>query len=198
MSPRNSAAGIFQLLRASSCHRIVATCVTLAPVLAGLQQHIADVEPNFALDIEEIPSLAQTYPNLGAETPDCSFQPYSTQGSASIDDIALYMHSSGSSGLPKAIPQTHRALMEWASFRTLNFLVLHPRILIFTSLCSRGDRNASLYREAHRKHGTPIFPFVRHRLPATATTLWHPHCSLPTDSHLSQRTPHLPLPRQYP
>ncbi|KAJ7892397.1 putative aminoadipate reductase [Mycena leptocephala] len=116
MSPRNSAAGIFQLLRASSCHRIVATCVTLAPVLAGLQQHIADVEPNFALDIEEIPSLAQTYPNLGAETPDCSFQPYSTQGSASLDDIALYMHSSGSSGLPKAIPQTHRALMEWASF----------------------------------------------------------------------------------
>ncbi|KAJ7807640.1 hypothetical protein B0H13DRAFT_2482908 [Mycena leptocephala] len=74
ISPRNSAAGIFQLLCASSCHRIIATCVTLAPLLAGLKKHIAEADPDFELDIQEMPPLGQIYPNLGAETPDCSFQ----------------------------------------------------------------------------------------------------------------------------
>ncbi|KAJ6553072.1 hypothetical protein B0H19DRAFT_1030172, partial [Mycena capillaripes] len=111
MSPRNSSAGIFQLLKASSCHRIIATCETLGPLLAGLQKHIAEVDPDFVLEIEEIPLLGQIYPNLGAEKADGSFQPYTTGTSPdSLDDIGLYLHSSGSTGYPKTIGQTHRAL----------------------------------------------------------------------------------------
>ncbi|KAF8193608.1 hypothetical protein K438DRAFT_1720091 [Mycena galopus ATCC 62051] len=117
ISPRNSPAGIFELLRASSCHRIIATCTTLGPLIAGIKNHIADVDPNFALTIAEIPLLSQIYPNLGAETTDCAFQPYaiSTEILLSPDDTALYMHSSGSTGFPKAIAQSHRMIMEWAS-----------------------------------------------------------------------------------
>ncbi|KAJ6591051.1 hypothetical protein DFH09DRAFT_891898, partial [Mycena vulgaris] len=116
ISPRNSAAGIFQLLRDSSCHRIIATCITLGPLLAGIKKHIAEFDPEFVLTIEEIPSLGQIYPNLGAETSNFPFQPYSKQISrASLDDIGLYMHSSGSTGLPKTIAQTHRALMQWST-----------------------------------------------------------------------------------
>ncbi|KAJ6473899.1 putative aminoadipate reductase, partial [Mycena sanguinolenta] len=118
ISPRNSAAGIFKLLRASSCHRILATCTTLAPLITAIQQHVAEVDPSFALEIEEVPLLSEVYPNLGAETTACSFQPYSASNyslASSPDDIALYMHSSGSTGFPKAIAQTHHALMGWAS-----------------------------------------------------------------------------------
>ncbi|KAJ7673364.1 hypothetical protein B0H17DRAFT_1083222 [Mycena rosella] len=116
ISPRHSPTGIFQLLRTSSCHRILATCVTLAPLLTGLRKHIAEVDPEFVLNIEEIPSLAQIYPNLGAETPACAFRPYPPQTSRPLlDDICIYVHSSGSTGLPKAIPQTHRALQQWSN-----------------------------------------------------------------------------------
>ncbi|KAJ7466248.1 putative aminoadipate reductase [Mycena galericulata] len=115
ISPRNSAAGVFQLLHNASCHRIIATCVTLGPLLSELKKHIAEVDPEFVLTVEEVPLLEQIYPNLGAETSSCAFEPYPNQTRAKLDDICLYMHSSGSSGLPKTIAQTHRALMQWCA-----------------------------------------------------------------------------------
>ncbi|KAJ7776525.1 putative aminoadipate reductase [Mycena maculata] len=116
ISPRNSPAGILHLLRASSCHRIIATCVTLAPLLDALQKHIAESDPQFELKIEEVPSLQQIYPNLGAEMPDSPFHPHWKQNShPSVDDICMYIHSSGSTGLPRAIAQTHRAVMQWSA-----------------------------------------------------------------------------------
>ncbi|KAJ6473849.1 putative aminoadipate reductase [Mycena sanguinolenta] len=118
ISPRNPPAGIFGLLRATSCHRIIATGTTLAALITAVKQHVTEVDPNFALDVEEIPLLSEVYPNLGVETTECSFQPYlpSNQSlTSSPDDIALYMHSSGSTGFPKAIAQTNRAVMEWTT-----------------------------------------------------------------------------------
>ncbi|KAJ7794428.1 Alpha/Beta hydrolase protein [Mycena olivaceomarginata] len=79
ISPRNSFPGMLQLLRATSCHRIAATCSMLEPLLAGLKIYIADVDPEFALEIQEVPSLLDAYPNLGAETENCPFQPYPTK-----------------------------------------------------------------------------------------------------------------------
>lgn len=119
ISPRNSPAGILQLLRASSCHRIIATCATLEPLLASVKKHIAEVDPEFELKIEEVPSLEQVYPNLGTETANCSFQPYPPESSeASLDDIALYLHSSGTTGFPRAVGQTNRMLKQWFALRT--------------------------------------------------------------------------------
>ncbi|KAJ7347323.1 hypothetical protein DFH08DRAFT_618412, partial [Mycena albidolilacea] len=114
ISPRNSFPGMLQLLRATSCNRIAATCSMLEPLLAGLKTYIADVDPEFALEIQEVPSLLDAYPNLGAETENCLFQPYPTKVStASLDDIAMYIHSSGSTGLPRAVGETHRMLKQW-------------------------------------------------------------------------------------
>ncbi|KAF8151165.1 hypothetical protein K438DRAFT_1988314 [Mycena galopus ATCC 62051] len=114
ISPRNSVSAIFQLLRDSSCHHIIATRSTLSPLLARLQEHLFEVD--FALDIQEIPSLHEIYPNIGAETPGHTFQPYpKSQINPNFDDVFMYIHSSGSTGFPKAIAQTHRALAHWIS-----------------------------------------------------------------------------------
>jgi acyl-CoA synthetase (AMP-forming)/AMP-acid ligase II len=91
--------------------------------LAGLKKHIAEADPDFVLDIEEMPPLGQTYPNLGAETPDCSFQTYPTQISpVQLDETGFYLHSSGSTGFPKAVPLTHRVLAQSLTFHMSNSL----------------------------------------------------------------------------
>jgi acyl-coenzyme A synthetase/AMP-(fatty) acid ligase len=91
--------------------------------LAGLKKHIAEAGPDFVLDIEEMPPLGQIYPNLGAETPDCSFQTYPTQISpVQQDKIGLYLHSSGSTGFPKAVPLTHQVLAQSLALRMSNSL----------------------------------------------------------------------------
>ncbi|KAF8186130.1 hypothetical protein K438DRAFT_1836087 [Mycena galopus ATCC 62051] len=114
ISPRNSASAIFQLLRDSSCHHIIATRSTLSPLLDRLQKHLAEVD--FALDVQEIPSFQEIYPNIGAENPDHAFQPYpKPQINPNFDDVFMYIHSSGSTGFPKAIAQTHRAFAHWMS-----------------------------------------------------------------------------------
>ncbi|KAJ7339755.1 hypothetical protein DFH08DRAFT_915701 [Mycena albidolilacea] len=120
ISPRNSLPGILQLLRTTSCHRIAATCSTLQPLLTEIKNHIAEVDSEFALEIQEVPSLLEAYPNLGAETENCPFHPYPTKASnASIDDIAMYIHSSGSTGLPRAVGETHRMFQQWIALRAM-------------------------------------------------------------------------------
>jgi acyl-CoA synthetase (AMP-forming)/AMP-acid ligase II len=91
--------------------------------LAGLKKHIAGADPDFILDIEEMPPLGQIYPNLDTETPDCPFQTYPTQISpVQLDKIGLYSHSSGSTGFSKAVPLTHRVLAQTLTFRMSNSL----------------------------------------------------------------------------
>ncbi|KAJ7153103.1 putative aminoadipate reductase [Mycena crocata] len=117
ISPRNSPAAIVHLLRATLCRRIISTCVTLEPLLVGIKQAFAQAEPDFSLRIDEVPSLSQVYPNLGVEAASCPFEPYMPSINVpALDDVCVYLHSSGSTGLPKAIPQTHRALIEQSSF----------------------------------------------------------------------------------
>lgn len=108
-----------RLLRKTSCHRLVATCVTLAPLIAGIQQELRNEDPEYKLQVEEMPALSQIYPHLGAETQANAFESYVAPTiRPALDDIAMYLHSSGSTGFPKAIPQTHRILIQWASLGT--------------------------------------------------------------------------------
>ncbi|KAJ7195361.1 putative aminoadipate reductase [Mycena pura] len=123
ISPRNSPAAIVQLLRKTGCRRIVSTCVTLAGLLAGVQKEWSEGDtPPCPLIIEEIPSHGQVYPHLGKETPSGShaFEPYPPPAAQpDLDSLAMYLHSSGSTGFPKAIPQTQRILLQWATFSTV-------------------------------------------------------------------------------
>ncbi|KAJ7458724.1 hypothetical protein B0H11DRAFT_2060762 [Mycena galericulata] len=111
-----SAPAAAQLLRKSSCHRLLTTSVTLAPLLRGIQDELRHSDPGFVLAIEELPSLSQLYPNLGSETNSGCPVYVSTADETSLDDIGLYLHSSGTTGFPKPIAHTHRTLLHWSRF----------------------------------------------------------------------------------
>ncbi|KAJ7198969.1 hypothetical protein GGX14DRAFT_525295, partial [Mycena pura] len=112
ISPRNSPAAIVRLLHQTSCHSVLATCITLAPLVAAVKSEMAKSHPDFPLDMTEMPSLSQIYPHLGFETFAHPFQRYAATTRPLLDDICLILHSSGSTGFPKPIPHKHKVLVQ--------------------------------------------------------------------------------------
>ncbi|KAJ7236051.1 acetyl-CoA synthetase-like protein [Mycena haematopus] len=126
ISHRNSAAAMFHLLSTTGSHRVLTTKSSLGALL----ETVATDNAPYELSIEDIPPLGQIYPHLGHESTDHAFVPYpSPTKSISIDNVALYLHSSGSTGFPKSIPETHRTLVQQASMDGITELAeLSPRI----------------------------------------------------------------------
>ncbi|KAG6914129.1 putative NRPS-like protein biosynthetic cluster [Tephrocybe rancida] len=117
ISPRLSPAAVVNLLEKTSCHRLIATTVTLKSLLDDIRGLIAATPFSNLLQIEEVPSLGTAYPNLGHELAGHPFERFlNPLKSPSKDDLCIYLHSSGSTGFPKAIPQTYQAMMQWATF----------------------------------------------------------------------------------
>ncbi|TFK33797.1 hypothetical protein BDQ12DRAFT_715644 [Crucibulum laeve] len=115
ISSRNSPAAIVHLLRKTSSHRILTTPGTLNTLMDGITAELAAGEAEYPVHIDTVPDLQQLYPKLGMESADDSFDAYITGPRPALHDIAMYMHSSGSTGFPKPIPETHEALIEWAA-----------------------------------------------------------------------------------
>ena len=120
------------MLQKVSCHRVLTTHASLSPLLTGVTSLIPT---DFLLSVEEIPTLAQCYPYLGRETYNDTFVPYpALQRPQGMDDVILYIHSSGSTGLPKPIPQTNTTALHWYSLG-ISFFRFVMKMLIFSCLC---------------------------------------------------------------
>ena len=99
----------------TSCHHLVATCETLGDLIRDVKADIFSKDPTYELSVEELPSLDTIFPRLGVESEDDAFIYYpAVQIRPALSDICMYLHSSGSTGLPKVIPQTHQVLLNWA------------------------------------------------------------------------------------
>ncbi|KAJ3758360.1 acetyl-CoA synthetase-like protein [Lentinula raphanica] len=117
ISPRNTAAAVVNLLVKSGAHRILTTHYALKHLINEIKAEISATNTDFDVSFEEVPSLQELYPNLGKETAADSFNPYPVSPCAlSPHDTAMYLHSSGSTGFPKAIPLSHNAMKVWGSF----------------------------------------------------------------------------------
>ncbi|KAG6915763.1 hypothetical protein DXG01_009968 [Tephrocybe rancida] len=106
ISPRLPPEAVSSLLIKTSCHRVIATS-TLKSLIEETQAHLAKF--SHEVEIREIPSLDAAYPQLAHEDARYPFQPYPILRRPSVSEICIIMHSSGSTGPPKPIPQTHLA-----------------------------------------------------------------------------------------
>ncbi|KAJ8509096.1 hypothetical protein ONZ45_g8704 [Pleurotus djamor] len=132
ISPRNSPAAVIRLLKATNCHRIIATKVTLKALIEGVQSQLDQDKSTFSLTVDEVPSLESVFPKLGYETANDEFSPYPDYPvKPSLSSLALYLHSSGSTGFPKPIPLTQTSIVHWATLPAVTDMITHehPKIL---------------------------------------------------------------------
>ncbi|KAJ7035832.1 acetyl-CoA synthetase-like protein [Mycena alexandri] len=124
LSPRNSAAATAKLLTDVGCHQVLATPFTLAPVLNEVRELLE--QSNYAISFEEIPTTESVFPHLGREIAVDPFVECDTVADdVQLSSVAFYLHSSGSTGLPKTIPQTQQSILHWCTFQCITDLRLH-------------------------------------------------------------------------
>ncbi|CAL1703594.1 unnamed protein product [Somion occarium] len=115
MSPRNSPEAVVNMLEKTNCHRII-TSPLVAPVTSAVQTLLA--AKNYDLKVIELPSLRSTFPSLfskdGEVLLEVALYP-PTKKTPNPDDVVLILHSSGSTGFPKPIPQTQKTVLQWCA-----------------------------------------------------------------------------------
>ncbi|KAF9058549.1 putative aminoadipate reductase [Rhodocollybia butyracea] len=115
ISHRNTAAAVVNLLKKSGAHRLLTTHSTLQELLQNVRTELRG-ERTYEVTFEEIPGLYALFPNLGSETSKDPFEVYPHSFQPGPDHTAMIMHSSGSTGLPKAIFITHAVIyMNWGA-----------------------------------------------------------------------------------
>ncbi|KAF7347156.1 Acetyl-CoA synthetase-like protein [Mycena venus] len=129
ISHRNSAAAVVHLICNAGSHHLLTTRGSLGRLVDTVSTDISVKNPTYELSIQDIPLLGQLYPRLGHETIEDPFVLYPSPTTATaLDDVAMYLHSSGSTGFPKCIPGTHRNLIHYAALDPLvQFKELSPR-----------------------------------------------------------------------
>ncbi|KAJ7573570.1 hypothetical protein C8J56DRAFT_982554 [Mycena floridula] len=124
ISPRNSPAATAKLMTDVNCSQILTTSSTLTDFVHETREYLKQSDHH--LRVYEIPQTQDIFPTLGESSRPDSFHTYkANQVTVSLSDIAFYLHSSGSTGFPKTIPQTHQSILQWASFYCISDLRLH-------------------------------------------------------------------------
>lgn len=113
MSPRNTPDAVYHLMKSTNSHVLVAHSAT-----HSLLENVTQLAENdgYHIKVIECPPLQLMYPTLLAKpgTSAPRIVPYPPRKRPhTADDIVLYLHSSGSTGLPKPIPQTELRSQEW-------------------------------------------------------------------------------------
>ncbi|KAL1679182.1 hypothetical protein EV122DRAFT_210432 [Schizophyllum commune] len=126
ISPRLSPPAVANLLRVSQCHRLVTTQHTLRPLIDALRQELG---AGYDLTVSEVPALNVVFPNLAEEDASHAFEAYPEPTvQPSPEDILIYLHSSGSTGFPKAVGHTRASMAGWTRLAVVTDMRrFHPR-----------------------------------------------------------------------
>ncbi|KAK0201032.1 putative aminoadipate reductase [Desarmillaria ectypa] len=128
LSPRNSAAATAKLLQDVGSRHLMASLAF--KTLVQEIQFERELESSVNLSVFELPSLDSIFPKLGSETRSDPFTPYVSTMRSLLTDVAFYLHSSGSTGFPKTIPQTQTSILHWCSFQSIRDLIHQPSLQI--------------------------------------------------------------------
>ena len=126
MSPRNSPEAITNLLVKSSCCRVL-TQPSLVHLLSDAQTAFA--ANGVCLQVDELPSIHSVYPSLSGAIQNVEEVTFPTIKNPGDDDIALYLHSAGSTGLPKPIALSQKIINQWVNNR-MSLMPSEPPMLI--------------------------------------------------------------------
>lgn len=114
MSPRNTVAAFVNMMEKTSCRRVISQSA-FSPVVNEIKAQLEDNGTHIL--VHDLPRLHDIFPQLS----DSAVQPVDPFPPAGkphcMDDIVLYLHSSGSTGLPKPIPQRQETSVQWCSIR---------------------------------------------------------------------------------
>lgn len=117
MSPRNTADAVMKMVKETGCHKVLSTQETLKPLISGITQ-LAE-QDSYHLEVMEMPPLFAIFPCMGHESAEDTFEEYPTISSRpNIGETMLYLHSSGSTGMPKSVRQSFLTMCNWAAMRT--------------------------------------------------------------------------------
>ncbi|KAG6916589.1 putative NRPS-like protein biosynthetic cluster [Tephrocybe rancida] len=155
ISPRNTAASVATLLAKTSCHRLVVGDSVLTSHIPGVKAALVD----YQVSIENMPSLASVYPYLAQEVAEHPFEPYPLPiKRPSVSDTCLILHSSGSTGAPKTIAQTH---LHWMQAVSSEFRDYVPRLIVGSMSLPgfhAGGISSQLFTPAYGVVATAVFP----------------------------------------
>ncbi|KZT05734.1 putative aminoadipate reductase [Laetiporus sulphureus 93-53] len=109
MMPRNSAPAIISMLERTDCHHIISQ-----PAFAPLIAAIRSTNTDYIIHLHDLPAISAIFPELIQKANATVPEPYPlSQLAVAPLDIVFYLHSSGSTGLPKPIPLSQRDILSW-------------------------------------------------------------------------------------
>lgn len=113
------------MLQKTGCTRIISQDV-FAPVIKAVGEELR--KQGSSLQYDELPSLPKIWPQFGGDVNE-TVEPFPTSTeSPSKEDIVFYLHSSGSTGLPKPIPQRQITVLH--NCRSREFPLAHTLCMI--------------------------------------------------------------------
>ena len=119
ISHRNSVEAIANLLEKTGSRRLLAQDSTFS--LAQSAKQLLQAK-NFDISIESLIPLHTVFPSLSPVQQDRSAkdpEPYPPAPTPwKKNDVVMVLHSSGSTGLPKPVPQTQEIIRQWATCST--------------------------------------------------------------------------------
>ena len=115
MSPRNSPEAVVNMLEKTNCHRMVVSPF-VAPLTAAIQKLL--VSKNYGIQVDQLPTIKSVFPKLYSDVTDSEVPEYPARAEPTgPNDTVLILHSSGSTGFPKPIPQTNKTILQWCQSR---------------------------------------------------------------------------------
>jgi acyl-CoA synthetase (AMP-forming)/AMP-acid ligase II len=115
ISPRNSAEAVVHLLRATSATLLFVTTAHLDGLVADVKTLLSERDGPPGLQIEELPDFADIYEEAGDEG-DGDARLISALREPFDGAVEMYLHSSGSTGMPKPVPYSRQVLASHADY----------------------------------------------------------------------------------
>ncbi|KAF9223056.1 putative nonribosomal peptide synthetase [Gyrodon lividus] len=97
------------MMKKTNCSRIVTLHHAHESLIDGIRGEVSGGE----LIFDELPTLGYAFPKLGNEVESDPFHPYPSGLRPDLDNPAIYIHSSGSTGFPKPIAHSYKVQIHW-------------------------------------------------------------------------------------